>query len=106
MFTTMTKGCSSMMKTIEIITIFWLLILSLAVLTACTNSDSDTNKRRRKETSEPATSEGTGTEDEKVSIEFWHAMSGSGQESLDAIVKGFNESQDKYEVSSRVPRNL
>ena len=25
-------------------------------------------------------------------------MSGSGQESLDAIVEGFNESQDKYEV--------
>ena len=37
-------------------------------------------------------------EEEKVSIEFWHAMSGSGQESLDAIVKGFNESQDNYEV--------
>ncbi|MBO0588031.1 ABC transporter substrate-binding protein [Sporosarcina sp. E16_8] len=77
--------------------IFWLLILSLAVLTACTNSDSDT-KDEETETPKPATSEGTGTEDEKVSIEFWHAMSGTGQESLDSIVKGFNDSQDKFEV--------
>ena len=77
----------------------WLLILSLAVLAACTNSDSST-KDDETETSKPATSEGTETEesDEKVSIEFWHAMSGTGQESLDKIVKGFNDSQDKYEV--------
>ena len=27
-------------------------------------------------------------------------MSGTGQESIDAIVKGFNESQDKYEVKA------
>lgn len=79
--------------------IFWLLILSFAVLTACTNSDNDTNTEETEtETPEPATSEGTGTEDAKVSIEFWHAMSGTGQESLDSIVKGFNDSQDKYEV--------
>ena len=77
----------------------WLLILSLAVLAACTNSDSST-KDDETETSKPATNEGTETEesDEKVSIEFWHAMSGTGQESLDSIVKGFNDSQDKYEV--------
>ncbi|AMQ08633.1 glycerol-3-phosphate ABC transporter substrate-binding protein [Sporosarcina psychrophila] len=77
----------------------WLLILSLAVLAACTNSDSST-KDDETETSKPATSEGTESEesDEKVSIEFWHAMSGTGQESLDSIVKGFNDSQDKYEV--------
>lgn len=81
--------------------IFWLLILSLAVLTACTNSDNDTNTEETEtetETPEPTTSEATGTEDAKVSIEFWHAMSGTGQESLDSIVKGFNDSQDKYEV--------
>ena len=45
-------------------------------------------------------SEGTVEEEGKVSIEFWHAMSGSGQESLDAIVNSFNESQDKYEVKA------
>ena len=44
--------------------------------------------------------EGTVEEEGKVSIEFWHAMSGSGQESLDAIVNSFNESQDKYEVKA------
>lgn len=77
--------------------IFWLLILTLAVLTACTNSDNGT-ATEESETSNPATSEEAGADDEKVSIEFWHAMSGTGQESLDSIVKGFNDSQDKYEV--------
>ncbi|WP_186672512.1 ABC transporter substrate-binding protein [Sporosarcina sp. BP05] len=77
--------------------IFWLLILSLAVLTACTNSDNAT-KEDEKETPKPGASEGTVSEDAIVSIEFWHAMSGTGQESLDSIVKGFNDSQDKYEV--------
>ena len=75
--------------------LFWLLIFSLAVLTACTNSESNTN-----EDSTPSDSEGTVEEEGKVSIEFWHAMSGSGQESLDAIVNSFNESQDKYEVKA------
>nr|WP_124069499.1 ABC transporter substrate-binding protein [Filibacter tadaridae] len=75
--------------------LFWILILSLAVLTACTNSDSNTNDEKSNE-DKPGTDETAG----KVSIEFWHAMSGTGQESLDAIVEGFNESQDKYEVKA------
>src|SRR4051794_13672991 len=77
--------------------LFWIVILSIAILAACTNSDSD-SEEDTSETTSPSTSEGTTTDDEKVSIEFWHAMSGSGQESLDSIVKGFNDSQDKYEV--------
>jgi sn-glycerol 3-phosphate transport system substrate-binding protein len=73
-----------------------LLMLSLVALAACTNSDSD------KEKEEPDT-DAIGDEKSdggKVEIEFWHAMSGSGQESLDSIVKGFNESQDKYRVNA------
>ncbi|WP_243458111.1 ABC transporter substrate-binding protein [Sporosarcina sp. Te-1] len=79
--------------------LLWLLILAMAILTACTNSDSNTNSESSTEDSgekkEPAK-----TEDGKVSIEFWHAMSGTGQESIDSIVNGFNESQDKYEVKA------
>ncbi|MBB4823549.1 sn-glycerol 3-phosphate transport system substrate-binding protein [Sporosarcina luteola] len=79
--------------------LLWLLILAMAILTACTNSDSNTNNESSTgdsgEKKEPAK-----TEDGKVSIEFWHAMSGTGQESIDAIVKGFNESQDQYEVKA------
>lgn len=76
----------------------WLLmILGIFALAACSNSDN------AKE------SEGTKTGDEKsdeavqsgpVEIEFWHAMSGGGQESLDSIVQGFNDSQDQYVVKA------
>lgn len=77
---------------------FWLLMmLGIFTLVACSNSD---NAKK---------SEGTETEDKKsdevvqsgpVEIEFWHAMSGGGQESLDSIVKGFNDSQDEYVVKA------
>ena len=76
---------------------FWMLLLSLVVLAACTNSDSETKDDSTKAPETPKEEEAVKKE-EKVSIEFWHAMSGSGQESLDAIVKGFNESQANYEV--------
>ncbi|MEK5039776.1 ABC transporter substrate-binding protein [Sporosarcina sp. FSL K6-3457] len=85
------------MKSIVKLPFFWMLMLSLLVLTACTNSDSE-KKEDSPEVSETPTEQEAVKEEEKVSIEFWHAMSGSGQESLDAIVKGFNESQDSYEV--------
>lgn len=76
--------------------LFLILILAMAVLAACTNSDS-------KESSTPSTDGnkgGTTNDGEKVSIEFWHSMSGTGQESIDKLVKGFNESQEKYEVKA------
>ncbi|MCG3088189.1 ABC transporter substrate-binding protein [Sporosarcina cyprini] len=78
----------------------WLLIVAMAILTACTNSDSNTNSESSTDGEKGATKEPAKTEEGKVSIEFWHAMSGTGQESIDAIVKGFNESQDKYEVKA------
>ena len=87
------------MKKILKSSFFLILILSLAVLAACTNSDSSTKDDTE---TDPKPDSGAKTEapteEGKVSVEFWHAMSGTGQESIDAIVKGFNESQDKYEV--------
>ncbi|SEI80866.1 sn-glycerol 3-phosphate transport system substrate-binding protein [Bhargavaea ginsengi] len=83
---------------------FGLLVMAafvMLVLAACTNSDPDAAP----ETDADADSQEEGeqqeaavNEDGKVEIEFWHAMSGGGQESLDAIAEGFNESQDKYVV--------
>lgn len=74
-----------------------MLVLTMAVLAACTNSD---NKDKDTSTGTEGNSGGTSSNGEKVSIEFWHAMSGTGQESIDKIVKGFNDSQDKYEVKA------
>jgi sn-glycerol 3-phosphate transport system substrate-binding protein len=86
------------MKKLLRFSLLLLLMFSLVALAACTNSDGE----KEKEKEEPDTD---ATDDEKsdggkVEIEFWHAMSGSGQESLDSIVKGFNESQDKYTVNA------
>jgi sn-glycerol 3-phosphate transport system substrate-binding protein len=86
------------MKKLLRFSLLLLLMFSLVALAACTNSDGE----KEKEKEEPDTD---ATDDEKsdggkVEIEFWHAMSGSGQESLDSIVKGFNESQDKYRVNA------
>ena len=47
-----------------------------------------------------STSEGSASTDGsgKLQIQFWHSMRGNTQEALDAVVAGFNESQDQYEV--------
>lgn len=75
-----------------------LLMLCMIALVACTNSDSKTSKEKE-ETNTDAVSEEESA-GEKVEIDFWHAMSGSGQESLESIVQSFNESQDKYTVNA------
>ncbi|MBO1910086.1 hypothetical protein J4G37_35545, partial [Microvirga sp. 3-52] len=84
------------MKKILRFSLLLLLMFSLVALAACTNSDSS------KEEEKPDTdaTDDEKSDDGKVEIEFWHAMSGSGQESLDSIVNGFNESQDKYTVNA------
>ncbi len=35
---------------------------------------------------------------DRVTIDWWHAMGGANGERIDAIAKAFNETQDKYEV--------
>lgn len=86
-----------MRKTVKFMLLF-ITILSLAILTACTNSDSTTKDNG--DGGDDTKAEATKTEDGKVSIEFWHAMSGTGQTSLDEIVANFNESQEQYEVKA------
>lgn len=69
--------------------LFLLFIASVLMLTACSNSDSKSGGA-----GEAGKESGGG----KTEIEFWHAMTGSGQESLDDIVTSFNESQDDFVV--------
>jgi sn-glycerol 3-phosphate transport system substrate-binding protein len=64
---------------------------AMLVTTACSNSESQKPK-----------DDGTDGENSSgpVEINFWHAMSGAGQEVLDGIVADFNNSQDKYKVNA------
>ncbi|QUG39967.1 ABC transporter substrate-binding protein [Psychrobacillus sp. INOP01] len=75
-----------------------LLLLSLFALVACTNSDSSSSETDGNEAE--TEKEVVTNEEGKTVISFWHAMSGAGQVSLDAIVADFNKSQDKYEVQA------
>lgn len=95
-----------MKKTVK--TSLWFTLLALVavfLLAACTNSDNDkgdekpedNNNSSAEEKKDPPQDEQKG---EKVSIEFWHSMSGGGQEAIDKLVSSFNESQDNYEVKA------
>lgn len=60
-------------------------LLLVTLFAGCSNGSSDGS--------------GASTSDSgKLQIQFWHSMSGNTQEALDAVVAGFNESQDQYEV--------
>lgn len=90
------------MKIIQKSSLLLLFILTMVVLAACSNSDSEGSEETEAPEKTATSGEAAeGTDDgEKIEIEFWHAMAGSGQESLDSIVEGFNESQDKYTVKA------
>lgn len=69
-----------------------MVIMSLIVMTACSNNESSSSNEGSSSSKEEAGG--------KVEINFWHAMSGAGQEALDGIVADFNNSQDKYVVKA------
>lgn len=79
--------------------LLFLAILSLFVLAACTNSDSKKNDTTS--TNNTNDNSGKDTASDPIEIDFWHAMSGTAQETLDTIVANFNESQDKYKVNAQ-----
>ena len=60
----------------------------VASFAGCTNNDSSSTDQNSSSSSASG----------KLQIQFWHSMSGNNQEALDAVVSGFNESQDQYEV--------
>lgn len=72
--------------------LIFVLTISLMVMAACSNNE-ETSSSSDKGSSK-------GEKSGKVEINFWHAMSGAGQESLDSIVADFNQSQDKYVVKA------
>ena len=57
------------------------LMAGVTTLAACSSG----NKEQTPETSEIVT-----TIESPVTIEFWHAMSGTNQEAVDALVEQFN----------------
>lgn len=68
-----------------------MMIFSLVVMAACSNNESSSSNEGNSSSSESGG---------KVEINFWHAMSGAGQETLDEIVADFNNSQDKVVVKA------
>ncbi|UOQ48077.1 ABC transporter substrate-binding protein [Gracilibacillus caseinilyticus] len=84
--------------------LFLLMMLILIFVTACSNQANGkepTDKSAEGQTSDNANAETDETAEvpeEKVEAVFWHAMSGGGQESIEAIVDNFNNSQDKYTI--------
>ena len=81
---------------------FIMVALLALILAACTNSDPGAAPEKSGSGTDDGDkkSEAAVNDEGKVEIEFWHAMSGSGQESLDSIVEGFNESQGDYTVKA------
>ncbi|WP_058306903.1 ABC transporter substrate-binding protein [Gracilibacillus massiliensis] len=87
---------------------FLLILLTICfamLITACSN-DADGQEVEEESNESEETNETTETEeetteeasDEKVEAVFWHAMSGGGQESIEAIVDNFNQSQEDYTI--------
>lgn len=46
----------------------------------------------------PVTSPHLARAADKITVNFWHSMSGSNQDAINKVVDGFNESQDEYQV--------
>lgn len=82
-------------------TLWLIMLLAVFTLAACTNSETTKEEKPDATSESPGeSSEGSSDDGGPVEVEFWHAMSGSGQESIDRIVQGFNDSQDKYVVKA------
>ncbi|MDQ0215269.1 sn-glycerol 3-phosphate transport system substrate-binding protein [Oikeobacillus pervagus] len=60
------------------------LLMSVLIMTACSSTDEKAGAVKNK--------------DGKTEINFWHAMAGAGEETLNEIVEDFNQSQDQYVV--------
>ncbi|WP_102275063.1 ABC transporter substrate-binding protein [Cytobacillus massiliigabonensis] len=83
-----------MKKNVKLLFLFSL-IFSLIFMAACSNNESKPEPSDKND-GDKEKEESSG----KVEINFWHAMSGAGQEALDTIVADFNNSQDKYTVNA------
>ncbi|KAA9150806.1 ABC transporter substrate-binding protein [Microbacterium lushaniae] len=63
-------------------------VTSLTLLAGCSGGDD----------SATGSNSGVAPEGETTTIQFWHSMSGTNGESIDAVVESFNASQDEVEV--------
>lgn len=75
-----------------------LMMLLVVILAACNSNESSSTT----ETNSSNNSESTGDTEskEKQIVTFWHSMSGAGQETLNAIVEDYNNSQDDIQVNA------
>lgn len=95
------------MKKLMKSSLWLLLIIGVLALAACSNSDGKDEEKPddtgttddKTEDKDEDTTESAGS-GSPIEIEFWHAMSGGGQESLDAIVDGFNDSQEDIVIKA------
>ncbi|UOQ85369.1 ABC transporter substrate-binding protein [Gracilibacillus salinarum] len=82
--------------------LFLLMMLILIFVTACSNQangEEPADESSEEQTANTADTETEENTEEKVEAVFWHAMSGGGQESIEAIADNFNHSQDKYTIT-------
>ncbi len=81
---------------------FVTMLVLLLVVAACSDDANSENAEAKQNNSSGGATEGQqeSTEEDAGPVEatFWHAMSGAGQESLEAIVDNFNDSQDDYTI--------
>lgn len=75
-----------------------ILLMSMMILTACGTTGVASNANQEGAKAEPVESTGSPVAEEKVTIEFWHALGGSLGDGLNEIISDFNASQSKYEI--------
>lgn len=66
-------------------------------LAGCSSDGSDDSGSTG---SEEETSTAETTDDGKIIISLWHSMSGDNEEAINAVVDGYNEQSDTYEVQA------
>lgn len=79
-----------MKKTIPAITLAAMMMTGM--LTACSGGGATQEQAASPQSSTPAAPAG------KSKVQFWHSLGGKNGEYLDAMIKRYNESQDKVEV--------
>ncbi|WP_431030532.1 ABC transporter substrate-binding protein [Lysinibacillus sp. LZ02] len=75
------------------------MFLFVLIISACSNDETTTGEEDTADTTETTNNDAT-VSDEKVKIEFWHAMSGANQAAIDKAVADYNASQEQYEVEA------
>ncbi|MBS4206736.1 ABC transporter substrate-binding protein [Bacillus sp. FJAT-50079] len=74
-----------------------LMLVFVLLMAACSSGEASPQVASGEE---PQSNEKKEESEEKQVVTFWHAMGGTGQEALNAIVDSYNKSQDKVQVNA------